>query len=139
MALEVLLDGEVISTTTVQASGVWTISHVISAGVHSLAVQMLEDPESLSQSLQVNVETGVGETATAEDTEPPSEIAEDEEEGCGVGEIRDDTYVVAACEYIALIAERAGVTVEALLAANPDLENPDLIYPGQVLNLPPSD
>jgi archaellum component FlaG (FlaF/FlaG flagellin family)/nucleoid-associated protein YgaU len=131
--LEVLLDGEVLSTTVVQESGAWAISSVISPGVHSLVVQALDDPERLSESLSISVEAGAEEAEVAE--EPPSE-AEDVEEGCGVGEIRDDTYIVAPCEYIALIAERAGVTVEALLAANPDLEDPNLIYPGQVLNLP---
>jgi LysM repeat protein len=129
-ALEVLLNGEVLSTTVVSEDGAWAISRVISPGTYSLTVQVPDDPERLSQSLSFMVE------ASSVDE---GEGAEDVEEGCGIGEIRDDTYIVAPCEYIALIAERAGVTVEALLAANPDLEDPDLIYPGQVLNLPPRD
>jgi hypothetical protein len=37
---------------------------------------------------------------------------------------------------MALIANRTGVTLAALIAANPEVTNPDLIYPGQILNLP---
>ncbi len=138
--LDVLLNSEILSTTIVQDDGTWAISHTISPGTYSLTVQVRDDPERLKQSLSFNVEASVEEAEVVEE-EPPSEPSEEEEveEGCGIGEIRDGTYIVAPCEYIALIAERAGVTVEALLAANPDLENPDLIYPGQVLNLPPRD
>lgn len=45
------------------------------------------------------------------------------------------TYTVQAGDWIRRIAEKHGVTVEALLAANPGV-NPDRIYPGQVLNIP---
>jgi hypothetical protein len=53
------------------------------------------------------------------------------------GEDRGDTYVVARCETIRWVAERAGISVRDLLAANPQVCNPNLIYEGQVLNLPP--
>lgn len=45
------------------------------------------------------------------------------------------TYTVQWGDWIRKIAEKHGVTVEALLAANPRIR-PDLIYPGQVLNIP---
>ena len=37
------------------------------------------------------------------------------------------------------IARRAGVTVQQLVGANPQVKNPDLIHPGQVLRLPGHD
>ena len=37
------------------------------------------------------------------------------------------------------IAQQAGVGLDELEAANPQIENPDLIYPGQVVNLPSDD
>ena len=40
-------------------------------------------------------------------------------------------------ETIRLIATRARVTVWHLLAVNPQVCNPNLIYEGQVLRLPP--
>ena len=45
------------------------------------------------------------------------------------------TYTVQWGDWMRKIAEKNGVTVEALVAANPGI-NPNLIYPGQVLKIP---
>jgi LysM repeat protein len=52
--------------------------------------------------------------------------------GCG------NSYTVQSGDYIAKIAQKCGVTSSNLIAANPQLSNPSLIYPGQVLNMPGS-
>lgn len=46
-------------------------------------------------------------------------------------------YTVVAGDTLFFIAQRFGVTLEALLAANPQITNPDVIFPGQVICLPP--
>jgi LysM repeat protein len=51
-------------------------------------------------------------------------------QGCG------DRYVVQQGEWLAQIARKCNTTVDAILAANPDIDNPSLVYPGQVLNMP---
>jgi len=50
-----------------------------------------------------------------------------------------DTYLVEPGDWLSRIAPRCGVTVEALLAANPQITNPDTINPGQVLTIPGPD
>ncbi len=45
------------------------------------------------------------------------------------------TYIVQRGDYLSLIAQRFGVTLAALMAAN-SLSNPNLIYVGQVLTIP---
>ena len=45
------------------------------------------------------------------------------------------TYVVQWGDWMRKIAEKNGVSVEALIAANPGI-NPNMIYPGQVLVIP---
>ena len=45
------------------------------------------------------------------------------------------TYVVQAGDYLSLIAQRFGVTVAAILAAN-NISNPNLLFVGQVLTIP---
>jgi LysM repeat protein len=46
------------------------------------------------------------------------------------------TYVVQVGDTLAKIAKRAGTTVYAIMAVNPQIYNPNVIYVGQVLNLP---
>lgn len=46
------------------------------------------------------------------------------------------TYVVRWGDTIGKIARRTGTSVWAILNANPQIWNPDLIYVGQVINLP---
>jgi len=52
----------------------------------------------------------------------------------GTGSTRQ--CIVEAGDTMGLIALQFGVDVHALIAANPQVTNPDVIQPGQVLNLP---
>ena len=45
------------------------------------------------------------------------------------------TYTVVAGDYLSLIASRCSVNVSDILALNPDITNPNLIFPGQVINV----
>lgn len=47
-----------------------------------------------------------------------------------------DTVSVRRGDTLSGIAARNGVALDALLAANPQIRNPDLIYPGQTVHLP---
>jgi spore coat assembly protein SafA len=46
------------------------------------------------------------------------------------------TYVVQPGDTMSAIAQNFNVTLAALEAANPQITNPDLIFPGQVLVIP---
>jgi LysM repeat protein len=46
------------------------------------------------------------------------------------------TYVAQPGDYLIKIAGLCGVTYASLLAANPQIGNPSLIYPNQVINIP---
>jgi len=46
------------------------------------------------------------------------------------------TYVVQTGDTLGKIAARSGTSLSALLAVNPHIYNPSLIYAGQVINLP---
>jgi LysM repeat protein len=55
----------------------------------------------------------------------------------------DQTYVVQRGDTLRIIANRYGTTVTAILQLNPQIVNPNLIYPGQVIRIragaPPTD
>jgi LysM repeat protein len=46
-------------------------------------------------------------------------------------------YVVQAGQTLGAIARKFGVTVQAVLAANPDITDPDFLTAGQVILIPP--
>ncbi|MBN1921827.1 MAG: LysM peptidoglycan-binding domain-containing protein, partial [Anaerolineae bacterium] len=127
--VEIVEDGKVIGKATVGADGTWTYSYTPSAGEHTLLVRAAGDATLASAPAKLSMPASASAPAPVT---LPAAGAE-----CGVGEDRGTTYVVAQCEYMALIANRVGVTLAALIAANPEVTNPDLIYPGQILNLPP--
>ena len=54
----------------------------------------------------------------------------------GGGYYGDGAYVVVRGDTMLKIARRFGVRYSSLLAANPQIRNPSLIYPGQVIYLP---
>lgn len=45
-------------------------------------------------------------------------------------------YTVRSGDTLSAIAERNGVSLSSLIAANPQIKNPNLIYPGQTVHLP---
>jgi len=53
-----------------------------------------------------------------------------------LAEIAIQIYVVVPGDTLSDIAGRFGVTLGALEAANPQITNPDLIVPGQVIRIP---
>lgn len=45
-------------------------------------------------------------------------------------------YVVQPGDTMFLIARRLGVSLDAIVAANPQIADPSVIFPGQVINIP---
>jgi LysM repeat protein len=45
-------------------------------------------------------------------------------------------YIVQSGDYLGAIAQRFGTSLQALLAANPQLQSPSRIYPGDRINIP---
>lgn len=47
-----------------------------------------------------------------------------------------NVYTVQSGDTLSLIADRFGISLEAVMAANPEISNPNLIFAGEVINLP---
>ena len=45
-------------------------------------------------------------------------------------------YIVVSGDTLSGIAARSGVSLSALLAANPQIKNPNVIYPGDRITIP---
>jgi hypothetical protein len=113
-----------VGKTSVKEDGAWRCEVEFLPGSHVLLVRLAGGKaQSTLQPVSV-VPAPAGESRCPAGHPPP-------------GKDRGDAYVVARCETIRLVAARAGVNVQDILAANPEVCNPNLIYVGQVLKLPP--
>lgn len=129
--IEILDNGVIVGRAIVQADGTWSYDYKCEPGSHAITVQNPGDTENASAA--VNIEVAAAATEPAADSATVSCSAANAPKGVDQG----TTYIVARCEYMGLIAQRTGVKLADLIAANPQVTNPNLIYPGQVLNLPP--
>ena len=74
-----------------------------------------QDPAVKANSLSTTTSTTTSSSSTSTATRP---------------------YTIVQGDTLTAIARRNGTTVNALLAANPQIKNPDLIYAGATLNIP---
>jgi hypothetical protein len=126
--VEILDNGKVVGTAVVRADGTWTFDYPCDPGVHAIAVQNAGDAASASEAVSFEI-------AAAPTPAPAAGVCSEGNIPMGIDQ--GTTYIVARCEYMGLIAARTGVKLADLIAVNPQVTNPNLIYPGQVLNLPP--
>jgi nucleoid-associated protein YgaU len=77
------------------------------------------------------------ETPTATSTPRPQPNSTIPAKACqGFGRDEGKVWVVSGCDTLASISRATGISLTRLLAANPNIHDPDLIYPGQIIRLP---
>ncbi len=114
--IELLDNGSVIGSAVADATGEWVfVTTVEQRGAHQLTAK--PTGADAGESVAINV------------------VAATDPYNCASnpGINRGDTYIVGTCDTLGSLTQ---AEIEALLAANPQIENPDLIYPGDILNLP---
>lgn len=137
--VEILVNGEVVGTAVVAEDGTWSFPTTLPAGDYELTLRTMDgsgtavetDPASFSlAAVEAPASTTTEETTAAT---LPADFCKNAEPGIDQG----STYIVGVCEWLVKIANRLGIPYPDLIGVNPQIENPNLIYPGQVINLPP--
>ena len=129
------------ATATVEPTATVTKEPAATATVEPTAT---EEPEATATSEPTPAAT-VKATSTTETDKAGTETTYSVESSTYLncakypGEDRGDTYVVGACDFLTKIAYKLGVPYRALLAANPQIKNPDFIYAGQIIHVPSRD
>jgi hypothetical protein len=118
--VEILDNSTVLGEAVVSPEGEWSFTFEPSSGDHQFALRPGGDQTVPSRVVNVRV-TDVDQTID-----------------CNInpGLYRGDNYIVGTCDTLVEISEQLGLSYETLRAANPQIENPDLIYPGQILTIP---
>lgn len=117
---EVILsdNGVLAGTAIVNSGGEWSVIYKPAGGVHTFGVRPAGNP-------------ALAATVTATVLSPPVTRCVGEP-GVNLGE----AYIVGACDTLTRISRITGVSLSALIAANPQIKNPDVIIPGQVIDIP---
>ena len=123
--IEILDNGVVVGTAVVGDDGTWAFSFEPGPGNHEYGIRLVGD-ETVASSVMTTIETPMTDTAAVV-------VCENPEPGIDLGA----TYVVGVCEWLIRIANRLGIEYDSLISVNPQIENPNIIYPGQIINLPP--
>lgn len=118
LELEVLDNSALLGATQIEDNGEWSFSLEPDFGNHAFSARLV-DVDSAIGPLNLTV---VG----ADDVVCDSNL--------GIG--RGDSYIVGTCNTFGTVIERTGVDLEDLISVNPQIQNPDLIYPGDIINIP---
>ena len=119
--IELLEDGVLIGSGTVADNGEWRITVEEPAlGLNDYAARFGGTEASIGESITVRIVTA------------------SEERDCSnnPGIDRSPEYIVGTCDTLGTITDAFDLVFEDLVEANPQIENLDLIYPGDTINLP---
>ena len=139
----VVVNGEAVGTAVVAEDGTWTLPATLPAGAYELSLQAVDGSgiavttEPVTFALAEAADTAAEATAADEPETAVAPLPADFCKDAAPGIDQGDTYIVGVCEWLVKIANRLGIPYPDLIGVNPQIENPNLIYPGQVINLPP--
>jgi hypothetical protein len=133
--VEVVVDGALAASVVADEDGRWSVAITPTAGSREIGARYVGGEESSSVNITVAApvveETVVDVSANV--LAALDAICADPQPGIDQGA----TYVVGECEWLTLIAKRLAIPYEELRAVNLQIADPNTIYPGQVINLPP--
>ncbi len=115
--VRVFVDGQQTNLVNVDGGGLWQVNIMMLTGPHTLRIE-LRDQSDQSKTISIQV------------------VMPDGLRGCSTGRQEGDQYVVGVCQTMSIIARDVGVSLDSLIAANPQVPDPDVIYPGQTLAVP---
>ncbi len=122
-----MLNGVLVAEFTTDENGNWSTDVDLSEGDADVqVVQYDADGNVIAESETASMNVG---KAPVIDSAPDTK-------NCGIGKVNNGLYVVNYCQNLTRIAEALNVDLDALLEANPEIKDPNLIFPGQRLVIP---
>lgn len=118
--VEVLNGSLVLGTAEVGADGEWRYTFEPTDGDYQFAVRPVADTSTPDSFVAVRVS------------------ADKDSIDCwsNPGIDRGEIFIVGTCDTMEDISKLKGIDLEDLIAANPQVEDPDMVYPGQIVTVP---
>lgn len=132
--VRIVIDGQPAGEATVSGDGKWTFAASFArAGNYAVAVSALNaSGQVVATSAPATARVQAAPTAA---TPAPGAIC-DFSDPTVYGEDQGTTWLVDRCDTMSYIARQTGIPLDVLIAANPQIRNPDIILPGWRVNLP---
>lgn len=122
--IELVDNGQVVGEIRVGADGQWRFTYVPAGGEHEVFARIRGEPGTASSVFKVTVMAPMPSLPMGERCIGP------------VGRIEGNIYVVGVCDTLTQISRITGLSVKALIAANPQITDTNRIYVGQPVWLP---
>ena len=114
-----MLNGVLVAEFTTDENGNWSTDVDLSEGDADVqVVQYDADGNVIAESETASMNVG---KAPVIDSAPDTK-------NCGIGKVNNGLYVVNYCQNLTRIAEALNVDLDALLEANPEIKDPNLIF-----------
>lgn len=119
ITIEILDNGTKVGEAEVSSDGTWQFTYEPTEARHTMRVYPVTDPSNFTL-LRYTVEP----------------FSDNFDCDSNPGLDRGETYIIGSCDSMRNVVEVTGISFEDIMAANPSLDNPDILHPGQTLNLP---
>lgn len=130
--VQIVVDGEVVGTAEVGADGSWAFPVGLAPGDHQITIQGLDSSGNvISESDTVSLSVAAPTPTPTPKPGPSGGVCVSPH-----GHAEGNVWLVGDCDTLTYISKQTGVPLRTLIAANPQVKNPDLIYPEQRINLP---
>jgi hypothetical protein len=122
--IEILDNDQVIGTAVVTENGEWFFTFTPTIGDHQFVARAPGDETAAS---------GVVTTRVIGLVDNLNELI-----NClsNPGIDRGENYIIGTCETLSAISNQLGTDLEDMIELNPQIADPDLVYPGQRINVP---
>jgi hypothetical protein len=134
--VQIVIDGQPAGTATVGTDGRWSFDTTLAAGQRRIVVNALDAAGQVAASGEVATLTVAALSPPAVTPAPGTTNACRPGDPDAFGVDQGQTWLVERCDTLAHIARQTGIDLNALIAANPQVADPDLIFPGQLITLP---
>ncbi len=144
--VEILEDGNLIGEAVANEIGDWSFSHTTTAGEHTYEVRLPDGDPTPDSKVVIDIVEAADPTATPAPapTATPVPASQPAPNGGDAtfectgehGFRQGNKWIVDTCDSMSYVSDQTGISLGTLIALNPQIPNPDVIYPGQILNLP---
>lgn len=134
--VDIFDNDQLVGRTVAAANGIWRYVYAASPGQHFIAALQTGSTQKITSPAPVVVAFPVATLAAGVTPTPYVDLYPCDSQKGDYGYRSGRYWIVGRCNTLTNIAQQIGVDVRRLIAINPQIANPNIIYLGQAILLP---